>query len=306
MRKFVLGLLVGVILLLPQIASAQAPTTLEYLEVDLWPEYDRPEMLVIYRIRLAEDTELPAALRIRIPAAAGEPSAVAEASATGGLVYAEYTYDVVGDWGYVDVSASSTNLQIEYYDPGLVIDGSQRTFGYTWPGDYAVNELNVQVQQPPEARNVSISPSLGSGSTAGDGLVYYQASLGSLASGEGFDLELSYEKDTDTLTVTQLQPSQPQPTQAQPATGETSDLSDILPWLGVGGGVVLIGFGVYRYWQTANADAAVSKPKRHRRRKPGTSEAPAAGVAAYCHQCGTRAQGGDRFCRNCGAQLKPN
>jgi predicted amidophosphoribosyltransferase len=36
--------------------------------------------------------------------------------------------------------------------------------------------------------------------------------------------------------------------------------------------------------------------------------APAAdtGKVNFCHQCGERAQSGDKFCRNCGTALKGN
>ena len=79
MRRYYLALLIIILIactpLLP--ALAQSEVKLSSMEVDLWPEYDRPNVLVIYRITLPPTTTLPVDLSFRIPAAAGEPSAVA-------------------------------------------------------------------------------------------------------------------------------------------------------------------------------------------------------------------------------------
>jgi hypothetical protein len=50
---------------------------LSQLRIDLWPEHDRPNMLVIYKAVLGSDVTLPVSLTFRIPAAAGEPNGVA-------------------------------------------------------------------------------------------------------------------------------------------------------------------------------------------------------------------------------------
>ncbi|HJS30103.1 MAG TPA: hypothetical protein VJ768_10805, partial [Anaerolineales bacterium] len=72
------------VLLIPG-ARAQAEVTLEEANIALWPEYDRPGMLVIYRITLSPTVALPAALEFNIPAAAGVPNAVAETGLDGNL-----------------------------------------------------------------------------------------------------------------------------------------------------------------------------------------------------------------------------
>ena len=73
LKRWGLGLL---ILLVGFFAStydvgAQNDITFAGLEIDLWPEYDRPDMLVIYRITLDNSVKLPAQLTLRIPAAVG-------------------------------------------------------------------------------------------------------------------------------------------------------------------------------------------------------------------------------------------
>lgn len=57
---------------------AQQGVTFESVQIDLWPEYDRPDMLVVYRFVLAADAQLPTELSLRIPAAAGTPNAASD------------------------------------------------------------------------------------------------------------------------------------------------------------------------------------------------------------------------------------
>ena len=169
MRKWSLALLlvlsISLFSILPSQVHAQEEIELSYLEVDLWPEYDSPEMLVIYRITLPPTVSLPMDLTFRIPAAVGEPSAVAGRGISddgeAGLFTIPYEHQVDGEWGLVTLTATMPELQLEYYDPGLHKQGATRQFDFKWPGDYAVEALMIQVQQPRDATDMSISPASG-------------------------------------------------------------------------------------------------------------------------------------------------
>ena len=76
MRKRLTLLLFVVFLFLVPAAQAQGMLSLATLEVALWPEYDRPEVLVIYKAKLPADISLPVDVSLKIPAIAGEPFAV--------------------------------------------------------------------------------------------------------------------------------------------------------------------------------------------------------------------------------------
>ena len=54
--------------LLTGTALAQSPVPLEILNIALWPEYDQPEVLIIYRGQIAEDVPLPAQVSFDLPA----------------------------------------------------------------------------------------------------------------------------------------------------------------------------------------------------------------------------------------------
>jgi hypothetical protein len=305
MRRFSLALMMIALIactpLMP--AFAQSEVKLSNMEVDLWPEYDRPNVLVIYRITLPPTTALPVDLSFRIPAAAGEPSAVATRQTTAeggaGLFTIPYERQVVGDWGVISLTATMPELQLEYYDPGLVKEGQARQYEYHWPGDYAVDMLKLQVQQPLGASDMSISPASGQGVSGGDGLVYYNKEVGSLTSGQTFGLTITYKKTTDDLTATNLQV---QPSAPVSVTPERSDLLLVLPWALGGLGVALIVGGVVWYLQSGKGKKE-DRPKR-RRQPAALKEADGTGAYIYCHQCGKRASPGDVFCRMCGTKLR--
>lgn len=281
---------------------AQSTPTFSTLEVDLWPEYDAPGVLVIYRATLPMSVSLPADLTLRIPAAAGEPNAVAVREADGTLRSVNHTRQIAGDWALINFTATSPEIQIEYYDPDLVKQGADKKYVYRWPGDYPVDFVTIQVQQPVGAQEMTMAPAADSSDTGQDGLVYFTKRVGALAEGQTFNLQLDYQKEGDTLSAESLQVKPSAPVINAPTTAST--LRSILPWiLGILGVGLLVGGGLW-YWQSGK-EKEHSEPRR-RRRSAAASESSAAeaGDDIYCHQCGKRAGPGDRFCRACGTRLR--
>ena len=308
MFRKLIPLIIMLICFLPVAVKAQEELTFSAVEVDLWPEYDRPGVLVIYRITLSSQTSIPTEVTLRIPANAGQPNAVASRSPDGALFNLIYEQESAGEWIELSFQATSPELQIEYYDTSLEKDDAARHFEYTWPGDYAVEAFQIQVQQPRTASQMVISPSLGSGGMGGDGMVYFLSEIGPLAEGQSFQISLDYQKADDQLSVASA-PIQASGPLDDSATGRWT-LNSVLPYILGVFGLVLIGGGVYWYWQSGQEQET---PKRRRgvRRSSSRSGGQVAvssteGGHIYCHQCGKRAASGDRFCRACGTQLRRN
>ena len=309
MKKWVIGLLlVGLACLPVWSARAQSAPVIGELKVALWPEYDQPSVLVIYYITLAQGTTLPASLNVRIPASSGLPNAVAVKQPDGQLVNLEYETSSDGTWTTIQLVANLPELQIEYYDPGLAKEGVQRSYTYEWPADYAVEDLVIEIQQPLDASDLSVSPGPVSSRTGGDGLTYFTKQVGQVAAGQAVQIDLEYQKSSDILSAAQLevQPSAPLTTQSS----WQDKMLGALPWvLGVLG-VSLIAGGAIWYWQSGR-QTAPARTRRSRARSaaaedtsPADSRADSAVSQVYCHQCGKRAASGDRFCRSCGTRLR--
>jgi len=299
-------MLILLAVVIPGAARAQDTVRLSYLQVDLWPEYDRPEMLIIYRAQLAGDVTLPADVTFRIPAAVGAPNAVAVKQPDGNLLNAMFEQEDDGLWAYITVTATTPEIQLEYYDPQIEKIGDERQFEFSWLGDFDVEAMLIQVQQPVGASGMSIEPDLGEFTPGSDGLQYYTMEVGAPAAGDTVTVKLNYQKANNALSVEafQVQPS-------APITGDTQDLTQVnlmsvLPWLLGAFGVLLVGGGILWYWRSGQ-EAPAAKPTRRGRRASVSSQAMHDGgddKGIYCHQCGKRAAAGDRFCRTCGTRLR--
>lgn len=298
-----LGLSLSLLLvILP--AYAQSNIAFSSMQIDLWPEYDRPEMLVVVRMTLASDVQLPASLSIRIPAAAGDPSALAQASAGGSLMnIVEFTSVVDGDWTVLQFQATERDVQIEYYDPSLQKDGVNRSYRYQWPGGYDIGQVTLLVQQPIGATEMEILPRLPDIQVGDKGVVFYRGELGAFGADETFERSIAYKKDSDSLSIEFLQIDSPPVN--EDTTGRVS-LVNIIPW-GLGlVGVIVIAAGVYWYWSTEKRGnpTAPKKTKRSRQKRTSEPEDEEPGKQIYCHECGKRASDSDKFCRSCGTKLR--
>jgi hypothetical protein len=117
--------------------------------------------------------------------------------------------------------------------------------------------------------------------------------------GNSFQFELEYQRTSDTLIqsnpgqVDQVQPSGPVD---ENTPGRVSIAN--LPWIIGGFGLALIVIALFSYWRSTQSGE--DKPPKRRRRHAEE----AADQQAYCHECGARANAGDRFCRTCGSRLK--
>jgi hypothetical protein len=282
-------------------AIAQDQVRFSSLKVDLWPEYDRHSLLVIYHGILAADTTFPVDVTFRIPSSAGEPNAVATRQLDGALYDVTFEREIAGAWAFIHFTTTAPEVHLEYYDIELQQDGEQRSYNYTWPGDYDVDAMVIQVQAPYNTTNISISPNLSSGIVGGDGLTYYSADVGSLAAGQTFEIDVQYSKPDDVLSAEKLQV---EPSAPLPETTTSIDPQRILPLLLAVLGIVLVVGGVWWYWRGGRGEMQIKRTRRGSRairREPAVEHVDA---DLYCHQCGKRASLGDHFCRSCGARLR--
>jgi hypothetical protein len=305
--KKLLFLAVFALLFSGTLAQAQEPLSLTTLEVDLWPEYDRPEMLVIYHVKLPADISLPVEVVLLIPAAAGEPNAVAVRQMDGSLLNATYDRQVDGDWAYITIMATMPEIQLEYYDPQLKKEGDSRAFTFIWKGEYPVDAMTIIVQEPLGASQMQVEPDLGGFmQPQGDPMRYYTMEVGAPQKGETVTVGVTYVKDTDVLSVESMQIQSSQQTENIPEA--PPNWMTWIPWVIGGVGVaLLVGGGVW-YWQTTREEQFATAKRGHRSKptikSPEQIAAESDDQAVYCHQCGKRAAPGDRFCRACGTKLR--
>jgi hypothetical protein len=312
MKHWIFALFLAVVLLSAAIvpALAQDKVVFERLQIDLWPEYDQPSMLVIYHIVLAGETSLPANLSLRIPARAGTPYNVAFQDVDGMLRILEYTTQADGDWVILNFVALSSVLQVEYYDPNLAVNGDQRSFDYTWPADVRVRNLTVNLQQPRTATAMTSSLSSSEPQIGSAGLQYYFANYGLVDAGQPLNINLSYIKSDNELSAVPVVPFQSTGSGAALPQKSVKDSSqNTILAVALTAGILLVVGGLFWYnWQRSQRQAAAAA--QYRRHAPARRSAvnevgfDENSQAVYCPQCGRRAAGGDAFCRSCGTRLR--
>ncbi len=290
MRKW-FTLLFLVLLVFPSAVQAQNSVTFESFNVRLWSEYDQPSMLVIYDFELTPDTTLPAKVDIRIPKDANI-TAVAYLEGSD-LLNTEFTGPVEdGDWQIITYFAKTlTTYHLEYYQP-IQRDGANRSFTYQWNGAYLVKNFRVEIQLPDDSTAVKATPMLPF--VPNQPFLSGSASVGNLEAGKTYQVDLTYARISEAPIV----PAASQQVESEPITQETSGrvTLDNLPYILAGVGVLLIFAAIFYFWRSNSVQA--SKPRKRQHSAKGETR------DVYCHECGARANGDDRFCRTCGSKLR--
>ena len=264
----------------PQLAS---------LQIEIWPEYDRPAALVILRGALAADTKLPADVTLRLAAASGGPSALAYSAAAGGnLLNLEYQRTDANEFITLRFKVPERFFHVEFYEP-VATGAPERSYSYVWPADLGVSQLRAIVQEPAAASNFSVQPSLDAAASGPNGLRYRSAELGAHAAGKPLTILVRYTKAEARTSAEILWPKSPELTPTPAAGAPAADTSSEVTkgvLIFIAALSLLIGIGAAILWWRGRA-------------KPSAAEAGGA-----CAKCGSPRAPGDRYCSNCGARFK--
>jgi hypothetical protein len=301
MKRLALSIALLAALLLPVHARAQFGIQLEYLSVELWSEYDQPSMLVINEFAVSPDNPLPVQIKWRFP---GEANLVAVAYEKDGvLLNSPFESSAEqGSWQTISLNVDRYDTyHIEYYQP-LTREDRVRSFTFKWIGDYGVSDMRLSLSLPEDSMEIETSPVLSQiDPQPNRGLLIGFTSRSDLKMGSSYQFDLKYARDSDALA----DPNQAsQVTPSEPLTSDTEGRVSVdnLPWIIGGIGIALIGIALFIYWRSTQTPA--TPPTRQRRRRLAAASSGGSGQAVYCHECGTRATPGDRFCRTCGSRLR--
>jgi ribosomal protein S27AE len=270
------------LLLAFSLSAHAANPPLAALQIEIWPEYDRPGALVIYKGELAQSVRLPAEVALRIPATSGGPAAVAYATEESGkLLNLAHQVETAGNFIVVHIRPPQRFFHMEFYDR-MATDKPQREYRYAWPGDMAVEKVSVLVKEPAGSSNLAVQPKLDLTGQSPDGLTHRATQLGALKAGEQLPIEIRYTK-TDPRPSTEIVAAPVVAATAQPEAPQ----QPIWPLVLVAGGaVVLIGALTVLFWRRRRVAPTAVASSKH-----------------FCPKCGRATKAGDRFCPNCGAAL---
>lgn len=303
MRKWFSIILFLAILLFPGGAQAQSPVGFDTLDVSIWPEYDTPTVLVIYKISLAPQSTLPVDLTIKMPASVGKIAAVAvgDSADTVSDSGVDYKFTPGTDFARLTVKATGRFLHVEYYDPNLLKNGNQHEYQYEWTGDASVENFRFELRQPLQSSNLSVDPGLSVPVKDSEGFETSDYTKTGLKAGDSLVFKIKYQRETDSPSTSFLQVESTTPLD-QTLPGQ-SNWATYLPW-GLGGlGMALLVVAGWVYWSSSRTNRVATNSRKRHVARVSESE-PAGNGQVHCSQCGKRAEPGDRFCRACGARLR--
>lgn len=290
--------------LTPGAALAQAAIPLSQLTIRLWPEYDKPGVLVFLIGQTGSGVTLPAELKFTLPQGS-TVNAVAYQDTTNNILTDKVTHTVDGQ--NVSITTPNGNFHIEFYDPALQVTGGQRAYKFTWQQNFSVDQLTWEIEQPAGASALAITPPGGTIITDENGLPLTQIAAGSVAAGQPSAISVSYSKPTDTLSATALAQSRPAAAAtntAQPASS-SNPLTIVLAVLliALAAAVITLVYlrGGFAGIGVRVVDAETPQPRGKAARKPRKKSERG---GRFCPQCGQPARPGDMFCRSCGAKLR--
>lgn len=321
------SLLLLLALLLFPVSTIDAQSGLpefQTLLVELWPEYDRPEVLVIYRAELSPDTALPAQLTFRLPDYVETVNAVAVERDGSLFSVDEEAIELrhEGDNLLLTFPTTGRKIQLEYYDPVILTRQEQaRQLDFDFSAPYDIETVTFEIQEPFQAEDFLLTPQPANTFTGSDGLQYNTVETTALAAGDTFKLTATYKRNTDELSTQSFADLSPEPaTDITPTPDVSLNQNNILGYILVGAGaLLLLGTGGYWWWTNRRKTTPAAAPRRpparstRRKKRPAARRDPAKekGQSAvrepapgFCYRCGTPLRPDASFCHACGAERR--
>jgi hypothetical protein len=260
------------------------------LEIEIWPEYDRPAALILLKGELSAGGQ---AISLRLPASSGGPSAVAQTSTAGGkLLDLPFERTNAKDFITLRIQPPDRFFHVEYYDT-LDTGKGKREFRYQWLGDLAVDRLSVHVQQPSASVGFAITPEFTDSVTGNDTLIYWTKDMGAAPAGKALPITIRYTKSDARTSRELLGPI------ASPVTDPTATLPPV-SGLSTSDSALPGSADPLAYWIPAVIFAllgAVAAWFIWRRRRGAVAVSDG---MSFCNQCGNLLAAADRFCSKCG------
>ncbi len=272
---------------------AQKPVSvIDALDIEIWPDYDRPSVLVLLTGTLPADTQFPVSVTLPLPKAS-QLNAVARIDGIDGNMKDDIV-SRINPGGTLTFIISDLRFRVEYYLP-YAIDKGQRSFDYTWLAAITVNNLQLRVQRPTSASTLNTEPVAANVARGGDGFEYHIFPARTVPDGQPFSLHVDYKMITAQLSATSL-PRQNASIQT-PAIPATPSTASRINWALVAivtGGLIII---TALIWQIASRRPSpdIGKPIETRIERQSQ--------AKFCRNCGEPIDQGDRFCGSCGSEL---
>lgn len=309
----------------PVMGAQDATLNIKSMKISVWPEYDDPRILVTYQGEFNSTPSFPQPVKFPVPTGTEINQVCALQPPNNEHLCQLYDTLTEAEGLSISYTLPIPTYYLEYYWDGIKAEaGKNFTFNYVSP--YAIDKLEIDVQQPLKATDFKLTQPYVTASSDGRGMKYYNYVFNNVAPGQAITIDASYTKPDNTPSV-----AKKAITQTGSAGGASGSSSYGI--IGIGGGilaVVVIGMMLLKrkpapvatraeYRRAARIEAKRTGVQRAEplqgQRPPAPRAAPARPVpaaakvqpsagAAFCSHCGTRLVQGAVFCHACGEDVK--
>lgn len=314
-KKGVKGLVALVIALtlvfVPVSAFAQEKEVkVSHMQVSVWPEYDEPRVLGIFQGQVADNVSLPASVKFLLPkdAEIGQACALTE---SGEHQCQVYETAIEGDFKAVTYKLPLRTFFVDFYWNPLSSDAA-KSFDYSFNAPYAVDHLEMEVQQPLKATDFKVTPTAMSQGSDEKGFKYARYTYSTVQSGQDYRYSVAYNKTDPKPSVEKtLQGGAPQGQAAGAQGGAGFSFSPLVILLSITvsillalvGYVIVTARGGGKAVRPAYSHAGVARTKRSAKFNKGQGSKQMR-TGKFCTSCGTGVGPGDNFCPNCGKKTR--
>jgi hypothetical protein len=278
---------------LPSARGASTDLHIARLRLSIWPEYDDPRVLVMFRGEMAPSSAFPTRIILPIPKGA-EIIGAGMISEHNELLIHPHQILPGEAHDRLELNLPVPHFFVEfYYNP--FDQGAAKRFTYTTPSTYPIAWLEVDIQQPLLATHFTTDPPPMRQEQDRQGFTSHLFVYRDVGVGEAKSFTVSYVRTAVEPSVSKRQPASE--VAARPPTAGAS-MGMVLGILA--GAAVAFGGSVW-VW---------TGYQRRRKARPSypteiyTGEREASGVPNFCTNCGTKLQPGYRFCPSCGSAVR--
>ena len=332
----ILGLILTVaVIASPAMAASDNPPAIKTMKVQVWPEYDDPRVMVTYQGEFKDSSVFPQP--VKFPAPLGSEMAMVCALKPPDEEHLCQLYDTLTESNALSVSYTLPipTYYLEYYWDGIRTE-TDKSFSFNYVSPYAIDTLELEVQQPLKATDFKLAQPYASATSDGLGMKYYNYVFKNVTPGQTISIDASYTKPDN------------KPSVAKKANIGTSTAGGGYEFNFIGTGAAILVVGVIGFVllkrnraaapvrvsasrraarieaRRADVQRAQSQPAQTRRAEPQPAVRqpsakltrpvpPRALIAAisnqpvtdavFCSKCGTKLAAGAIFCHACGANV---
>ncbi|KAA0257150.1 hypothetical protein FHQ18_11315 [Deferribacter autotrophicus] len=194
-------------------ASAFAETmTMKQLYYSIWPEYDKPSVLVIYSGKFINDTGKPFNDELIYYAPKGAKINML-CETENGMLCLRYLVEDMGDYIKITWKPSRTinpgeefPVMFEYYIDYLNLNNSNRSFNHLFRAAFPIQNMTVEVKQPTDSTQFEMIPKPHWNQLDGDFTNYY-LNLKDIKENEKISFKISYVRNSSEPSIKNIKQS---------------------------------------------------------------------------------------------------